>query len=350
MTDGRTGVEVRSMQRVSVFADWWPNLAAVLAIAIAILAVPFVGMALSPTDAYVYMAAGERLNDGHALYAIGPGDRYIGLNPPYWTVPTLSPPMMAVLWRPLSVFGPSGMLVGWALAGAAQLAALGIVVKRAPIPGLAATIVLAIPLGWQLGLGNVNGFLALGIVVLWLCRNRPWIAGALVALMVAVKVTPVVLVLWLVVTGRWRALGACAVASTLLLVVSIIFAGWSSHVEYLSVIAHTSSAGTTDLSLAGLLRTVGIPGAVANFAPWAAVAMGIALIIALRKRPGVAFAVAVVTIVLGSPVVQLYWYALLLVALVPIVDERRRLSRVVADKSSNGTFGELPERATNPQG
>jgi hypothetical protein len=56
-----------------------------------------------PGDAVVYLAAGERLNAGHLLYALSPGDRIVALKPPYWTVPTLSPPFMGVLFRPLVV-------------------------------------------------------------------------------------------------------------------------------------------------------------------------------------------------------------------------------------------------------
>lgn len=337
------------MREIGHRSRWHSQVASIAAIVIAMLAVPLVGMALSPTDAFVYMAAGERLNAGHSLYAIGPGDRYIGLNPPYWTVPTLSPPLMAVIWRPLSIFGPGGMLVGWALAGAAQLAAVGIVTLRTPILGLAATIALAIPLGWQLGLGNVNGFLALGIVILWLNRDRPWIAGAIVAIMVGVKLTPIVLLLWLVATGRWRAFRAFVVVSLVLLATSVAFAGFSSHIEYLSVMANTSSAGTSALSLAGRLRGAGVSPEAANVAPWVAVVVGVVLIVLLRHRPAAAFAVAILTLVLGSPVVQLYWYALLLVALTPIADVLAARSRQ-NEQSLAGTFGELPERAPHPHG
>src|SRR5205823_2822366 len=56
-----------------------------------------------PGDAYTYLAAGQRLNAGHQLYALSPGDNPVQLNPPYWTVPLLSPPFMAVLWRPLAL-------------------------------------------------------------------------------------------------------------------------------------------------------------------------------------------------------------------------------------------------------
>jgi hypothetical protein len=59
-----------------------------------------------PGDAIVYLAGGERLNAGHLLYALSPGDRIVGIKPPFWTVPILSPPFMAVLFRPLALLPP----------------------------------------------------------------------------------------------------------------------------------------------------------------------------------------------------------------------------------------------------
>ncbi len=43
-----------------------------------------------PGDAVVYLAGGERLNADHQLYALAPGDRTLGMKPPYWTVPDVS--------------------------------------------------------------------------------------------------------------------------------------------------------------------------------------------------------------------------------------------------------------------
>ena len=67
-------------------------------------------------DAYTYLAAGERLNAGNHLYELRPGDRWIWINPPFWTVPLLSPPLIGVLWRPLAALpSDSGLLLWQAL-------------------------------------------------------------------------------------------------------------------------------------------------------------------------------------------------------------------------------------------
>ena len=64
------------------------RLVGVLAIAISVgllLAVVWMRFpyGLIPGDAFTYLAAGERLNAGHPLYAVSPGDRPVGLEPPY---------------------------------------------------------------------------------------------------------------------------------------------------------------------------------------------------------------------------------------------------------------------------
>ena len=56
-----------------------------------------------PGDSFTYLAAGERLNAGHFLYALLPGDRPVDMHPPLWTVPFLSPPPMGVLMRPFAL-------------------------------------------------------------------------------------------------------------------------------------------------------------------------------------------------------------------------------------------------------
>jgi alpha-1,2-mannosyltransferase len=293
-----------------------PRHAAMLALVIAILGYATSEVFLSPTDTYVYLAAGERLDAGHDLYAISPGDRAIGLNPPYWNVPTLSPPLLGVLWRPLAAIGIPGMFVGWGLAAAAYLAALVIVVRSSPGWGLIATVALAPFIGWQIGLGNVNGFLALGIVGLWLFRDRPWVVGAILALMISVKVTPVVLTVWLLATGRYRALAATAVCMVALLVVSIAGAGFGAHVDYIGVMTHTVSEGASKWSIGGILVGLGLDPGLARLVPWMVLAAGSAAILAFRGRAQVTFAIAIGLLVLASPAFQHYWLALAPMALV----------------------------------
>lgn len=297
------------------------RLAVAIALAIVIIAYLASDVVLSPTDAYVYLAAGERLNAGHDLYAISPGDRVIGLNPPFWTVPTLSPPLLGVLWRPLAALGVAGMFVGWALASLAYLFTLTTLVRAAPLAGIVTVAILAPFIGVQVGLGNVNGFLALGMLGLWVFRDRPWVIGGILALMVSVKVTPIILVLWLIATGRYRAVGATFAWMVVFALVSLAGAGLDAHIEYVGVITHTVSEGTSATSVAGALRAIGMDPGVARFGPWILLGVGSVLVVLLRSRPGWSFVIAVALVVAGSPAFQPYWLAMMVVILAPLIGQ-----------------------------
>ena len=122
---------------------------------------------------------------------------------------------------------------------------------------------------------------------------------------------------WLVAQRAWRAVGAFAVASAALIVLVMLGAGPRSLLDYAAVAGHTTTEGTNALSLAGLARAAGVDPSLSALIPWCVVLIGAALIWHLRARPGVSFTVAVVTMVFGSPVVNIYWYALFLAALAP---------------------------------
>lgn len=295
----------------------------VVAILICVAAYILSEVFLSPTDAFVYLAAGERLNAGHDLYAIGPGDRIIGLNPPYWTVPTLSPPLLGVLWQPLALAGVAGMLIGWSLVGAAYLVVVGVVVWRSPLLGLIFTAILAPYIGTQIGLGNVNGFVALGMLGMWRLRSHAWVVGVVLALIIAIKVVPVVLALWLLAARRTRALLATAVAGGAVSVLSLLTAGVGVHIDYVGVILHTMSTGSSTTSVAGLATTAGFPRAISLLAPWAVLIGGFGLMRLIRSREDVTFGLSVVLMLLVSPALQPYWFAMAIVVLAPISDYRR---------------------------
>ena len=101
---------------------------------------------------------------------------------------------------------------------------------------------------------------------------------------------------------------------------SVLGAGLSAHLEYLGIVRQTSTAGTSDLSLAGMARFIGVDPAVAGLLPTIALAGRASCAIwVLRDRPGLAYSAAVVTMLLGSPVVNINWFTVLLAALAPAV-------------------------------
>jgi len=273
-----------------------------------------------PGDAFVYLAAGERLNDGHQLYAISPGDRPIEMKPPYWTVPLLSPPPIAVLFRPLAALPHElGVYVWWAACVVAILATITALVARRPILAGAALLVLAVPVAYELGVGNVNGFVLAGLVLAWFLfsRGKETAAGATLAAIAVLKVTPAVLVVWLIAERRWRAVGAFVATGVALAAVSVLGAGFSPHLEYLGIARQTGAVGSSDLSLAGTARFLGVAPSIAALMPIGALAIGVVAIWLLRDRPGLAFSAGVVTMVAASPVVNINWLAMLMATLAP---------------------------------
>jgi len=257
-------------------------------------------------DAYNYLAAAERLNAGHPLYALSPGDRAVAIQPPFWTAPFISPPFIAVLWRPLAAMpGGIGVAIWWLGSMIAILGAILWLARRRPAATGLAIAALCIPLAMEVGLGNVNGYLLAGAVALWALRDRPW-SGGILGVMIAVKIWPVALALWLVGQRRWEALAWTAGSLAICALISLAGAGWANHVAYLGVAAgiHPSAFSLT--------WQLGIPWL------WAAVlVLGLALIVVVRSRPDWSYRLAILTMILGTPVVNPNTYAILLAAISP---------------------------------
>ena len=273
-----------------------------------------------PGDAIVYLAAGERLNAGHQLYALSPGDRPLELKPPYWTVPLLSPPFIAVVFRPLALLPPDlGAYAWWIVTIAAITASLAFLLRRAPISAGLAVLVLAIPIAYEIGVGNVNGLILLGSIVAWILArdDRDVPLGALVAVMAAAKVTPLALAVWVLARGRAASAISFVVAGFATLLVSIAGAGLQSHADYLGIARQTNVGGASDLSLAGIGRTIGLEPGLAAVLPWLMLVIGLSATVVLRRRPAFSYCAAVLTMVFGSPVVNINTPTLLLALLAP---------------------------------
>lgn len=264
-------------------------------------------------DAFVYLAAGERLNAGHRLYELSPTDRPVPLQPPFWTSPLVSPPPIAVLWRPLAALpNESGVLVWWLGALSCMGATIVWLAVRRPGATGVALVLLSVPMAMELGLGNVNGYLLGGIVASWVLRRHPF-AGALVGTMTAIKVWPGVLLIWLMSQGNWRAVGVAAVTLTAWAMASVAGAGIDDVIAYFDVVR------SVHLSAFSLSWLLGVPWL------WLAALLGFAALIpAFRHSPATSFRMAVMAMVLGSPVANPNTYALLMAVL---VHERARTTR-----------------------
>jgi hypothetical protein len=304
-----------------------------------------------PGDAFVYLGAGERLNAGHQLYALQPGDRQVGIEPPFWTVPLLSPPPIAVLFRPLAALpGELGVYLWWMLDIATVVLSVVLLLRRRPLVTGLAVIVLSIPLVYEIGVGNMNGLILLGLLLTWRAttlRDERG-AGLLSGTMAAFKLTPALLGWWLLTARRWRAIRWAIVAGLVVVAVSVAGAGLDAHLRYLGVVRETAAVGARPLSLAGMALYVGLPAGIANLLPTAALVGGIVATALLRNRPALAWTATILAMVFGSPTVSINWFSYLLALLAPVAWPA---GEVIAERAmAQGGAGEAPASASSPAG
>ena len=138
-------------------------------VVVALQVFPF-GYAHPDGDPWNYLAAGERLNAGHRLYALGPGDRPVVIAPPYWTVPLLAPPPIAVLWRPLALLGEPAM---WLWGFVALAGVVGSAVFLGTRGALVLVAVLGLPLALTAISGNASASTLPALIGVWHWRDRP---------------------------------------------------------------------------------------------------------------------------------------------------------------------------------
>ena len=209
-------------------------------------------------DPWNYLAAGERLNAGHPLYTLSAGDRPVILRPPFWSVPLLAPPPIAVLWRPLALLGDSSMFL-WGFAGLIGVLASALYAARRGAYLLLAVVAQSMAL--VAISGNASALILPMLIGAWIVRDRPWIVGLLIAAATAVKLTPVVLIVWLIATNRWRAVGATLAWALAIGVVSLVGAGldlWVAWIESVpssrpSPVALSTLTGLPTVAVAALL-------------------------------------------------------------------------------------------------
>ena len=265
-------------------------------------------------DPLTYLAAGERLNAGHPLYALSPGDRQVPLSPPYWSVPLLAPPPIAVLWRPLALFGEAAALAWW-LGGVAAITAFVVwLLARGTASVLLATVVLTPALALTALSGNASAYLIPLLALAWMWRDRPWIVAAILVAAAAIKLTPALLLVWVVAARRWAALRYAVLIGAALLALSLVGAGPDNHVAWL-----TSVPGSAPMPLS-IAATLGLPSLVVAASVGALVVAG-ACAAARLSREDILFSITAIGAAIATPSLYFASIAGLLLGLVPL---RRR--------------------------
>ena len=266
-----------------------------------------------PPDAFTYLAAGERLNAGHSLYGpLGPGDRPLPFASLY-AAPILSPPLIAVVWRPLALFGGGSVYLWWLATTGALYGAIVVLWSRSPLAAGTLVLLAVYPLAIETGAANLNSLVLAGTVVIWYLwqHDRIGMASGLAVAMAAVKVLPVFLVIWLLAVAPRRAWRPCLAASALLVTISVLGAGFEAHLDYLSVLTSTAESNAR-------LPLV--------------VAMCTAAILSFRRHPAIAYVFAVMAMAVA-------WASVLVIALAaPLAFPVRQPARAA------GSEGAAPSR------
>lgn len=181
------------------------------------------------------------------------------------------PPILAVLMEPAAREGPYRLQERWNWTARAMMPALVVLslllawraygrfgVAEAAVA--CALMALSYPILWGVvECSNVSILMALLTTgALWaLLSGRVVLFGALLALAIQLKISPVIILPWLVLRRKWAALASVIVASAVLLAVSVHFAGWDNHVRYVRNVMPFVSTGDAffpNQSLTGLVR------------------------------------------------------------------------------------------------
>jgi hypothetical protein len=304
------------------------------AIALAFRAIQFLrltGQIQWGYDFSAYWTAAERLNAGDSLYTAA---QLAGPYAPQAQYLYLYPPPLAGLLRPFQALLPVDYLTaawGWAALGAAIVIASVLAVWRTERLGdrfellrgngrwlLVAAAFAFPPLVGELVLGNVH-LLLLGLLTLaWLGVRRgdargEWIAGVAVGMAAVIKVFPGLLLLWFLLTWRYRAAAGVFLGAAVLSLVTLPLTGLQPWLDFPTVLANLSAPSDTTDTLAPTVWLAELIG----FTPARIVVTlaGLAILVATavrRANEPATFAVAVLASILVAPAVYHHYLALLI--------------------------------------
>lgn len=306
------------VQRIGLFA--------LLAVILAIRAYQLVGLSGEFAWGYDqanYWRAGHRILSGTSVYQ---PFQLAGPYPPQGITDIyLYPPFLAVVVAPLVALVPDGHAGNWLwMAIGAVILALG-VLSTARREGLARGFDLALllaaifayaPVVSEMIIGNVDLEILGLLTAAWLAvrsgsERGDLLAGGWVALATVIKVFPGIMILWFLLTGRYRAAGAAVVTMVLLILVTLPVTGLQLWSDYPVVLANLGPpVEFTDVLAPSAWLSVIMPPLAARAL---VTAVGIAVVIwaARRRSAPISFAVTVVVSVLIGPSLFPHYLAML---------------------------------------
>lgn len=259
---------------VKMRGDWWAGLAIALMLSIyARFAIIEPLQAWAMSDFAINYAAATVLREGGDIYDvdtlraaheahIGPsGDLFQGLFITYNNLPTT-----ALLFWPLAALPfETAQWVFTLLNNALYLLALGLLLRTLharPIAivwsACAGLLILFYPLRQSFGLGQMNGllvFLIAGAMIATVQR-RDALAGAVIVLAAAVKISPIALLIFFIAQRRYRAVLGAAVAGVVIVAVTLFAVGPTIVLRFITEIMPAVGRGSAALPNQSLLGAI----------------------------------------------------------------------------------------------
>jgi alpha-1,2-mannosyltransferase len=304
--------------------------AAALAISLGsgLLAVAVTPADLIGYDYAAYLEAARRLVAGEALYDLSVtetgGFAFFYYPPPFAAL------MIPFLALPAAV----GPWVWAAVLYAAFLVGVMAMPVRREIRWLTLLVFgLSWPFVYSLKLGQVGPLLVLTFALGWRWLDRPARLGITIALGTIVKLQPALLLVWALVTGRWRAMlvGVAAIGLAALMVVP--FVGTGAWFDFLTIVLRVSQPVTTAHNFApgAVLHQMGLPLGVATAAQLASTIA--ALLVAgwawLRRGAASGYLATVIASQLVSPILWDHYAIVLALPVAFLLDRGHRWAAIV---------------------
>ena len=271
-------------------------------------------------DSLAYHQAGQRILNGERLFDLSVTETG-GFGLFYY------PPSFAIAFAPLALL--PGDAVTWLWLGASVAMLLAAIWMLPVSPGVQAlTLLLAAvdwPVPYALKLGQVGPLLLLLFAIGWRWRDRPGVLGAVGALGAGIKVQPGLIVVWALLTRRWRAVAIAAVIGVVLALVSILATrNLGIWFDFLALLRQVSNPITTPHNFTpGAIAYQGgmSEGAAATVQLANTVVVSVLVIVsALRHPSSWSYLVAVVASQLVSPVLWDHYAMLLLLPVAALLD------------------------------
>jgi alpha-1,2-mannosyltransferase len=235
------------------------------------------------SDLHIYYGAAEAVNDGRPLYD------YVASNGGPFTYP----PFAVLLFRPLALLPEGALQVAWLALTCAAVVALAVAVgrglsaSRLAVAALACALLVSAPVQSNLRFGQVSIFIVLLALVDAMGLLPQRYRGILVGIAAAIKLTPLLFVVYFLVARRYRdaaraaaAFAACALVGLALLPGDSV-RYWTGTMLQTSRIGNLASLGNQ--SVQGMLMRAGLSPATLPLV-WAALIAAICAAALWRAR------------------------------------------------------------------